>query len=129
MVLVLSAVLYMSVRYFMATGPKCLRCLMLMLSGPVELLFLASFMAVCVCVSVMLIGVVGSFLVVLSVVLLVWVVSCFTVFVNCLLKSLAFCLCVMAVVLLKVMVLFCVWTGFLFWRPDIVFQSRCVLVL
>ena len=38
-VLVLRAVLYMFVRYLMASGPRCLRCLMCMLSNPVELLF------------------------------------------------------------------------------------------
>ena len=32
--------LKISVRYSIARGPKCLRCFLLMLSGPVELLFL-----------------------------------------------------------------------------------------
>ena len=32
--------LYMLVRYASPSGPMCLRCLMLTLSGPVELLFL-----------------------------------------------------------------------------------------
>ena len=36
----LSAALYMFVRYFSPSLPLCLRCFMLMLSGPVELLFL-----------------------------------------------------------------------------------------
>ena len=36
----LSAALYMFVRYFSPSLPMCLRCFMLMLSGPVELLFL-----------------------------------------------------------------------------------------
>ena len=35
-----SDVLYMLVRYVSPSGPMCLRCLMLTLSGPVELLFL-----------------------------------------------------------------------------------------
>ena len=39
--LVFSDVLYMLVRYASPSGPMCLRCLMLTLSGPVELLFLA----------------------------------------------------------------------------------------
>ena len=33
-------VLYMLVSYASPSGPMCLRCLMLILSGPVELLFL-----------------------------------------------------------------------------------------
>ena len=36
----LSAALYMFVRYFSPSLPMCLRCFMLMLSGPVELSFL-----------------------------------------------------------------------------------------
>ena len=36
----LSAAFYMFVRYFSPSLPMCLRCFMLMLSGPVELLFL-----------------------------------------------------------------------------------------
>ena len=38
-VLVLRAVLYMFVRYLMTSGPRYLRFLMFMPSGPVELLF------------------------------------------------------------------------------------------
>ena len=37
--LLFSDVLYMLVRYASPSGPMCLRCLMLTLSGPVELLF------------------------------------------------------------------------------------------
>ena len=37
--LVFRAVLYMFVRYLIASGHSCLRCLMSMPSGPVELLF------------------------------------------------------------------------------------------
>ena len=48
-VFVLSAVLYISVRNWMASGPKCFRCLMLMLSGPVELFVFDVFIAVAVC--------------------------------------------------------------------------------
>ena len=45
----------MLVRYVSPSGPMCLRCLMLTLSGPVELLFLLCFIAtlICVVVSVM----------------------------------------------------------------------------
>ena len=51
-VFVLIAMLKICVRYVIALGPKCLRCLMLMLSGPVELLVFACFIACLVCVSV-----------------------------------------------------------------------------
>jgi len=44
-VLVLIERLKMHVRYLTACGPKCLRCLMLMPSGPTELLFFAFLMA------------------------------------------------------------------------------------
>ena len=52
-----SDMLYMLVRYACPSGPMCLRCLMLTLSGPVELLFLLCFIATltCVVVSVMLV--------------------------------------------------------------------------
>ena len=44
-VLVLRAMLYMFVRDLMASGPKCLRCQMFMLLGPVKLLFVLFEMA------------------------------------------------------------------------------------
>ena len=49
--------LYMLVMYASPSGPMCLRCLMLTLSGPVELLFLLCFIAAwtCVVASVMLV--------------------------------------------------------------------------
>ena len=55
--LLFSDMLYMLVRYASPSGPMCLRCLMLTLSGPVELLFLLCFIATCTCavVSVMLV--------------------------------------------------------------------------
>ena len=43
MMLLFSDVLYMLVRYASPSGPMCLNCLMLTLSGPVELLFLLLF--------------------------------------------------------------------------------------
>ena len=57
MMLLFSDVLYMLVRYASPRGPMCLRCLMLTLSGLVELLFLLCFIAAwtCVMVSVMLV--------------------------------------------------------------------------
>ena len=45
MMLLLSDVLYMLVRYASPSGPMCLRCLMFTLSGHVELLFLLCFIA------------------------------------------------------------------------------------
>ena len=55
--LLFSDMLYMLVRYASPSGPMCLRCLMLTLSGPVELLFLLCFIATwtCVVASVMLV--------------------------------------------------------------------------
>ena len=52
-----SDVLYMLVKYASPSGHMCLRCMMLTLSCPVELLFLLCFIATwtCVVVSVMLI--------------------------------------------------------------------------
>ena len=41
------AALYMFVRYFSPSLPMCLRCFMLMLSGPVELLFLLLLISCC----------------------------------------------------------------------------------
>ena len=49
----LSAALYMFVRYFSPNLPMCLRCFMLMLSGPVELLFLLPLISVWTCSVVM----------------------------------------------------------------------------
>ena len=49
----LSASLYMFVRYFSPSLPMCLRCFMLMLSGPVELLFLLLLIAAWTCSVVM----------------------------------------------------------------------------
>ena len=46
MVFVLSARLKMCVRYCVAIGPRCLRCCMLMLSGPTEVFVLLFLMAV-----------------------------------------------------------------------------------
>ena len=49
----LSAALYMFVRYFSPSLPMCLRCFMLMLYGPVELLFLLLLIAAWTCSVVM----------------------------------------------------------------------------
>ena len=66
-----SDVLYMLVRSASPSGPMCLRCLMLTLSGPVELLFLYCFIAGWPCVVVSVILVVCSLSVFLSMCLFV----------------------------------------------------------
>ena len=65
-------VLYMLVRYASPSGPMCLRCLMLTLSGPVEL-FLLCFIATWTCVVVSVRLVVCSLSVFLSMCLFVCV--------------------------------------------------------
>ena len=122
-VFVLRERLKIAVRYVSAVTPRCLRCLIFMLSGPVEL-FLACFIASEVCSIVICIGVDFSLLVNLSMILYLRCVVCFTWLVNCLLKCSAFCLSVIAVLLSKVMVMLGVCGGFYFiiW-PFRVFQS------
>ena len=66
----------------------CLRCLMLTLSGPVELLFLLCFIAAWTCVVVSVLLVVCSLSVFLYMCLFV---LCMTVLVNCLLNAFAIC--------------------------------------
>ena len=102
--LLFSDMLYMLVMYASPSGPMCLRCRMLTLSGPVELLFLLCFIATCVVVSVML--VVCSLSVFLYMCLFVLCVLCLNVLVNCLLKAFAICVGEVNVFSLKVMVLF-----------------------
>ena len=102
---------------------------MLMLSGPVELFVFDCLMALAVCVMSMIILVDGSFCVYLSIFLLFLCVLCCMLFVNCLLNRVAFCLFVMAMVLLKVIVVLGLGRGFLFVRFASVFQSLCVLCL
>ena len=113
--LLFSDVLYMLVRYASPSGPMCLRCLMLTLSGPVELLFLLCFIAAwtCVVVSVMLVIcslsvmlVICSLSVFLSMCLFVLCVLCLTVLVNCLLNAFAICVGEVTVFSLNVIVLF-----------------------
>ena len=114
--------LYMLVRYASPSGPMCLKCLMLTLSGPVELLFLLCFIAAWTCVMVSVMLVVSSLSVFLSMGLFVLCVLCLTVLVNCLLNAFAICVGEVIVFSLKVMVLF-------FANPCIVFQRVCVLCL
>ena len=100
-------VLYMLVRYASPSGSMCLRCLMLSLPGPVELLFLLCFIAAWTCgvVSVML--VVCSFSVFLYMCLFVLCVLCLAVLVNCLLNAFANCVGQVNVFSLKAIVFFC----------------------
>ena len=58
--LLFSDMLYMLVTYVSPVGPMCLRCLILTLLGPVELLFLLCFSAAWTCVGVSVILVVSS---------------------------------------------------------------------
>ena len=79
-----SDIMYLLVRYASPSGPMCLRCVMVTLSGPVELLFLLCFIATCTCVVVSIMLVVCRFSVFLSVCLFVLCALCLTVLVNCL---------------------------------------------
>ena len=72
----------MVVGYASPSGPMCLRCLMLTLSGPVELLFFLCFISAWICVVVIVRLVVCSFSVVLSMCLFVLCVLCLNVLVN-----------------------------------------------
>ena len=94
--LLFSDMLYMLERYASPTGPMCLRCMLLALSGPVELLFLLCFMCVML--------VVCSLSVFLSMCLFVLCVLCLTVLVNCLLNAFAICVGEVSVFSLKVKV-------------------------
>ena len=71
--------LYMLVMYASPSGPICLRCLMLTLSGPVELLFWLYFIATWTCVVVSVMLVVCSLSVFISMCLFVLCVLCLTV--------------------------------------------------
>ena len=61
--------------------------------------------------------------------LLVLCVACPTVSVNCLVKQLAMCVGVVAILLSNVMDVFSVYGGALLDRPYMVFQRVCVLCL
>ena len=89
--LLFSDMLYMLVRHASPRGIMCLRCLMVTLSGPVELLFLLCFIAAWTCVVVSIILVVCSLCVFLSMGLFVLCVLWLTVLVNCLLNAFAIC--------------------------------------
>ena len=127
--LLFSYMLYMLVRYASPSGPMCLRCLMLTLSGPVGLLFLLCFIATWTCAVVSVMLVVCSFSVFLSMCLFVLCILRLTVLMNCLLNAFAICAGEVSVFTLKVMVLFLGCVGVLLTSPCIVFQRACVLCL
>ena len=112
-VLLLRAVLYKFVRYLIASGSGCLKCLMFMLSGPAELLFLLFEMANSTCVVRSCIFLVGWFWIVWSMCLLILFVLYGVMFMNCLLKAFALFMSMTAVLVLKQMLLFCCVGGFL----------------
>ena len=74
--LLLSATLYICVRSSRASDPKCFRCLMFVLSGPVELFVLDLAIAVLTWSAVRCIGVHCSFLIFLLMILLCLFVLC-----------------------------------------------------
>ena len=88
-VLVLRAMLQMFMRYLMASGPRYLRCLMFMLSGPVKLLLMLFESANCTCVMASCISSIERFLVVWSICLLILFVLYGVMIVNLLLKAFA----------------------------------------
>ena len=121
--LLFSDMLYMLVRYASPSGPMCLRCLMLTLSGPVKLLCSLCFIATGTFVVVSVVLIVCRLCVFLSMYVL-----CLIVLVYCLLNAFAICVGEVSVFSLKVMVfLGCV--GVLLASPCIVFQRVCVLCL
>ena len=115
-------------RYASPSGSMDLGCLMLTLSGPVELLFLLCFIATWTCVVVSVMLVVCSWSVFLSMCLF-FCVFCLTVLVNCLLNAFIICVGEVSVFFLKVMVLLLACVGVLLTSPCIVFQRVCVLCL
>ena len=95
------------------------RCLMLILSGPIELWILQCLMAPWNCDVVICIDVTYSLLM-WQLLCLYWM-CCFIVLVSCLLNAFVNCLSVIVVLLLNIMVLFCVWVGLL--SPCMVFHA------
>ena len=92
--------------YSMALGPRFLRCLMFILSGPVELLFLLFLMASFIIFVVMMNSVPFSLAIARSIFLLFRFVECLVIFMNWLLKFLAFSLLLMAILVLKLIARF-----------------------
>ena len=127
--LLFSDMLYMLVRYASPSGPMSLRCLMLTLSCPVELLYLPCFIATWTYVVVSVMLVVCTLSVFLSMCLFVLRVLSLTVFVNCLLNAFDICVGEVSVFSLKAMVLFLACVRVLLASPCIVCQRVCVLCL
>ena len=100
----------------MAMGPRCFRCFIFILSGPVELLFLDALIAKITCSVVISMREDFSFFVFLSVFLFSFFVVYFIGLVNCLLKAVAICFGVMQVSFPKLIVLFRSCFGFLLER-------------
>ena len=117
MMFLLRAVLNILVRNASPKGPMCFRGLILIPSGPCELLFLLSVIAFWTCVVVRVIVCPCNFFTDLSIDRLCVDVACFTMFVNCLVKQFAISLGVFAVLLLNVMVLLSEGAGALLERP------------
>ena len=90
----------------MALGPRCLRCWMFILSGPVDLLVFDSLIALAVWFGVIRMGWCGSFWIFLMMCLVFCCVLCGVMFVNCFVKWLALSLFVVAIRPLKSMVVF-----------------------
>ena len=114
MMLLFSDILYMLVRYASPCCIMCLRCLMLTVSCPVELLFLLCLIATWTCVVVSVILFVCSLCVFLFMCLFVLCLLCLTVLVNCLLNVFAICVGEVNVFSLVVIVLCLGCAGF-FW--------------
>ena len=119
----------MFVRYLIASGPGCFRCLMFMPSGPVKLLLVLFEMANCTCMIISRISSVGRFMIVCSMCLLILFVLYGVTFVNYLLNAFAFLMSVMAVLVLKRMLLFCCVGCFLLDSFAMVSHRECRLCL
>lgn len=114
----------------MAVVPRCLRCWMFILSGPVDLFVLLSLIAVETSSSVTKkCGSVGSCLMSLSVFLFDLSVLYLATCVNCLVKAVAMCLAEVRVLPLKVMDWFDDGVAEVPERFLIVFHRMCVLTL
>ena len=113
-------------RYASPSGPMCLLCLLLTLSGPVELLFLLCFIAAwtSVVVSVMLVDCGLSVFLSMCDCLFVLCVLCLTVLVNCLLNAFSISVGEVNVLSLKVIVSFLGCVGFMFANPSRVLSSK-----
>ena len=116
-----SDMLYMLVRYASPSCPMCLRCLILTLSGPVELFFCH----LDLCCGECYVGCVQYKCVPIYVSVCLCVL-CLTVLVNCLLNAFAICVGEVSVFSLKVMVLLLGCVGVLLANPCIAFQRVCV---